>query len=56
MFLQNISFAKLNMHTLFPLFFEILFQPNVGITRTFEPILEKIEIGFISTRIHLQTE
>ena len=55
MFLQDVPLAKLNMHILFPLFFEILFQPNINIVKALEPILETIENGFTLTCIHLRT-
>ncbi|CAF4528612.1 unnamed protein product, partial [Rotaria socialis] len=54
MFLDNLPMEQLTLHNLFPLFFEILFQPNLEIVNALEPILQIIENGYTLTCIHLR--
>ncbi|CAF3372760.1 unnamed protein product [Rotaria socialis] len=54
MFLDNLPMEQLTLHNLFPLFFEILFQPSLEIVNALEPILQIIENGYALTCIHLR--
>ncbi|CAF1993377.1 unnamed protein product [Rotaria magnacalcarata] len=53
-FLDNLPIERLTLHNLFPLFFEVLFQPTLEIVNALEPILQIIENGYTLTCIHLR--
>ncbi|MCC7515692.1 MAG: hypothetical protein IT212_13465 [Bacteroidia bacterium] len=54
MFLDNLPIERLTLHNLFPLLFEILFQPNFDVINVLEPILQITEDGYTLTCIHLR--
>jgi hypothetical protein len=54
MFLDNLPIERLTLHNLFPLLFEILFQPTLEIVNALEPILQIIKNGYALTCIHLR--